>query len=95
VSYYKDLGRIGRDLSRTIIIDDTPHNFRYNKENGLCVKTWTDDPYDTQLLGLLGLLKRIAALNVPDVRHIVKRINTELGEDLISNHSNPYEIINI
>lgn len=42
----KDLGRIGRDLSRTVIVDDLRGNFRLQKENGVCVGSWKGEPGD-------------------------------------------------
>lgn len=94
-SHYKDLDKVGRDLTKTIIVDNTPHNYKYNKDNGLFIKTWMDDPRDVQLLGLAGMLKKLALLNVSDVRPIIKYINMELDKETIKTLRNPYEVIDI
>jgi CTD small phosphatase-like protein 2 len=95
VSHYKDLDKVGRDLTKTIIVDNSPHNFKYNKDNGLLIKTWTEDPSDIQLLGLASLLKRIALMNPNDVRPLIKFINSELDKEAIKMLKNPYEQIQL
>jgi Dullard-like phosphatase family protein len=37
----KDLGMIGRDLSRCIIIDNIASNFKLQPRNGIAISTWT------------------------------------------------------
>ena len=41
--YVKDLSRIGRDLSRTIIVDNVAENFQLQPDNGIFIKSWFDD----------------------------------------------------
>ena len=55
--FVKDLSRIGRDLSRTIIIDNTAENFQRQVNNGLFIKSFYDDPEDTELAEMLPFLK--------------------------------------
>ncbi len=55
--YAKDLSRIGRDLSKIIIVDNVADNFQLQPENGILIKTWIDDPADTALTELCQLLK--------------------------------------
>lgn len=43
----KDLSKIGRDLSRCIIVDNVADNFALQPENGIFIKTWYDDMEDT------------------------------------------------
>jgi hypothetical protein len=38
--YVKDLSRIGRDLSKTIIVDNIAENFSLQPMNGIFIKTW-------------------------------------------------------
>jgi CTD small phosphatase-like protein 2 len=55
--YVKDLSRLGRDLSKTIIVDNTPECFMLQPENGIQIKNWYGDPADTALAELAPLLE--------------------------------------
>ena len=55
--YVKDLSRLGRDLSKTIIIDNTPECFLLQPQNGIQIKNWYRDPEDTALTELSLLLE--------------------------------------
>jgi CTD small phosphatase-like protein 2 len=41
VSIIKDLTRLGRPLSRTIIVDNLKENFKRQPKNGVEILTWT------------------------------------------------------
>ena len=92
-SRFKNLTLLGRDLKKTIIIDNLKENFNLQPDNGLFIKSWTSDVNDTQFIDLLDILKNIAISNVNDVRTIIKKINEKLknNDDLI----NPYSKISI
>ena len=68
----KDLSKIGRPLEKTIIVDNIADNFLLQKDNGIFIKSWYDDPYDTELRDLIPLLKQIVILEVHDVRTCLK-----------------------
>lgn len=55
--FIKDLSRLGRDLTRTIIVDNVADNFMLQNDNGIFVKTWFDDASDMMLESLAPLLK--------------------------------------
>ncbi|EDQ90719.1 uncharacterized protein MONBRDRAFT_2855, partial [Monosiga brevicollis MX1] len=59
-TYVKDLRCLGRPLERTIIVDNNPLAFALQVENGLPVSSWYDDPEDSELLGVLRVLRRLA-----------------------------------
>ena len=52
----KDLSRIGRDLTKTIIIDNIAENFQFQPDNGIFIKSWFEDEDDTALYELTPLL---------------------------------------
>ena len=58
--YVKDLSRIGRDISRMIIVDNIAENFQLQPENGIFIKSWFTDDRDTALFELAPLLVAIA-----------------------------------
>ncbi|CAD8042919.1 unnamed protein product [Paramecium primaurelia] len=65
--YGKDLRKLGRLLSKTIIIDNTPECFSLQPENGIQIQTWKGEQSDTLLLILIPILKTIRFSN-KDIR---------------------------
>lgn len=59
---------IGRDLSKTIIIDNIASNFKMQPRNGIAISTWVGDPDDISLLNLIPVMKKLATEGVRDVR---------------------------
>ena len=55
--FIKDLSRIGRDINKTIIVDNVAENFQMQPDNGIFIKSWFDDPHDRALEELAPLLK--------------------------------------
>ena len=53
----KNLDRLGRNIKKTIIIDNIADNFQLQPYNGIDIKTWIGDPDDTVLEDLIPLLK--------------------------------------
>ena len=92
-SIYKDLSKLGRDLSRVIIIDNLKENFKMQPNNGIFIKTWTNDINDMQFKDLLKILKDIVNHNVIDVRPIIQKMNDEIK--VSRNIIRPYLNINI
>ena len=92
-SVYKDLSKLGRDLSKVIIIDNLKENFKMQPNNGIFIKTWTNDINDVQFKDLLKILKDIANLNVNDVRPIIQKMNDEIK--ISRNIIRPYGNINV
>lgn len=53
----KDLDKVGRDIRKTIIVDNIAENFQLQNDNGIFVKSWFNDPSDTVLLKLIPYLR--------------------------------------
>uniref|UniRef100_A0A7S3GAK4 FCP1 homology domain-containing protein n=1 Tax=Palpitomonas bilix TaxID=652834 RepID=A0A7S3GAK4_9EUKA len=41
--YVKDLARLGRDVNRSIIVDNSPFSYRFQPENAIGVTSWFED----------------------------------------------------
>lgn len=54
--FIKDLNKLGRDLAKTIIIDNVAENFSLQPENGIVIRSWFDDEEDEALSQLEPLL---------------------------------------
>ena len=95
-TFVKDLSKIGRNLNRTLIIDNLADNFKLQPNNGIQIGTWTDDMKDTQLKDLSSILGQILVKNPEDVRIIIMKLNEEINKNLKKNMNiNPFKDIDI
>lgn len=80
--YVKDLSKIGRDQSKTIIVDNIRDNFERQPVNGIEILTWLSDPADRELYKLGMFLQSLVQKQVPDVRESVKAYTQEKWRNL-------------
>uniref|UniRef100_A0A3B3ZMG1 Mitochondrial import inner membrane translocase subunit TIM50 n=1 Tax=Periophthalmus magnuspinnatus TaxID=409849 RepID=A0A3B3ZMG1_9GOBI len=59
-NYVKDLSRLGRELSKVIIVDNSPASYIFHPENAVPVQSWFDDMTDTELLDLIPLFEGLS-----------------------------------
>ncbi|KAK2839513.1 hypothetical protein Q5P01_013253 [Channa striata] len=67
-NYVKDLSRLGRDLNKVIIIDNSPASYIFHPDNAVPVASWFDDMSDTELLDLIPFFERLSKVeNIYDI----------------------------
>ncbi|KAK1876447.1 Carboxy-terminal domain RNA polymerase II polypeptide A small phosphatase 1 [Dissostichus eleginoides] len=62
-NYVKDLSRLGRDLNKVIIVDNSPASYIFHPDNAVPVASWFDDMSDTELLDLLPFFERLSKVD--------------------------------
>ncbi|KAL4975441.1 NLI interacting factor-like phosphatase-domain-containing protein [Aspergillus desertorum] len=65
-AYIKDLSSIEPDLSRVMILDNSPMSYIFHEDNAIPIEGWINDPTDNGLLHLIPMLE--ALQYVTDVR---------------------------
>ena len=81
--YIKDLSMLGRDLSKTIIVDNISESFLLQPENGITIKSWYSDDTDTSLLQLAPLLISIVQEDRQDIREALRESKEQLMQMII------------
>lgn len=69
----KDLEILGRDMSRVLIVDNDPRNFRLQSENGIFIKTWTGESDDKELYRLMGYLINLSKAKGESVQQLMSK----------------------
>ena len=69
-NYLKDLNVLNRNLATSVLVDNSPHAFGYQVDNGIPIESWFDDPGDSELLKLEHFLETLHGVN--DVRAVVR-----------------------
>ncbi|ETI23602.1 hypothetical protein G647_05404 [Cladophialophora carrionii CBS 160.54] len=68
-AYIKDLSSIEPDLSKAIILDNSPVSYIFHEDNAIPIEGWINDPTDNDLLHLIPMLE--ALQYVTDVRALL------------------------
>jgi len=77
----KDMGRMGRDISQIMILDNSPHSYLFNRENAIPCETWYNDTTDRELEEIIPLLERLADPGVTDVRKELRELGISPSDD--------------
>ena len=81
----KDISKIGRDLSKIIIVENIPQNYRLQKENGILIKSfYGEDIYDNALVLLGDILIKIANEFI-DLRIGISKYKNEILDKVSTN----------
>ena len=73
--FIKDLSKLGRDISKIIIIDNNKDNFSLQPENGLHIRSFLGDQNDDELYSLSEDLMKIVNSKKNDIRPLIKQID--------------------
>ena len=83
--FVKDLSKLGRDLSKVIIVDNMKQNYKLQKNNGINIRPfWGKDDDDTALIDLLEILITIVQKKL-DVRVGLKIFKEDIINKVTSN----------
>ena len=83
--FVKDLSKLGRDLSRIIIVDNMEQNYKLQPYNGITIRPfWGKDTNDMALLDLLKILIKIAKMDM-DVRDGIRYFKEDIISKVTSN----------
>ncbi|GFT54324.1 carboxy-terminal domain RNA polymerase II polypeptide A small phosphatase 1 [Nephila pilipes] len=76
-NYVKDLGRLGRDLRKVIIVDNSPASYIFHPDNAVPVNSWFDDMSDTELRDLIPFFEQLSKID--DVYTVLRNSNYAAG----------------
>ncbi|KAL4888434.1 NLI interacting factor-like phosphatase-domain-containing protein [Aspergillus ambiguus] len=68
-AYIKDLSSVEPDLSKVMILDNSPMSYIFHEDNAIPIEGWINDPTDNGLLHLVPMLE--ALQYVTDVRALL------------------------
>ena len=86
--YIKDLSKLGRDLSKVIIVDNLSQCFKLNKENGILISSFFgEDENDKALIELQKILIKIYYDN-DDIRKGLVKYKDDIFNKISQNYDN-------
>jgi len=85
-NYVKDLGRLGRELSKIIIVDNSPASYIFHPENAVPCTSWFDDMENKELLELIPFFEQLSTC---DNIYTLLRTVQNRGPDVAPNNGPP------
>ncbi|KAK8056410.1 hypothetical protein PG993_001637 [Apiospora rasikravindrae] len=81
-AFIKDLSSVEPDLSKVMILDNSPLSYMFHQDNAIPIQGWISDPTDNDLLHLVPLLEGLQY--VSDVRALLALRGGEDGQHQVS-----------
>ncbi|KAH9892404.1 NLI interacting factor-like phosphatase-domain-containing protein [Xylariomycetidae sp. FL2044] len=81
-AFIKDLSSIEPDLSKVMILDNSPLSYMFHQDNAIPIQGWISDPTDNDLLHLVPLLEGLQ--HVSDVRALLALRGGEDGQHMVA-----------
>ncbi|XP_070688483.1 CTD small phosphatase-like protein 3 [Pempheris klunzingeri] len=69
--YIKDLNILGRDLAKTVVLDNAPHTYPYHLMNTIPIRSWSGESQDRELQKLIPSMEKLSAAE--DFREVLKK----------------------
>lgn len=69
--YIKDLNILGRDLAKTVVLDNAPHTYPHHLMNTIPIKSWSGESNDKELQKLIHYMEKICSAE--DFREVLKK----------------------
>jgi CTD nuclear envelope phosphatase 1 len=79
-AFIKDLSSVEPDLSKVMILDNSPLSYMFHQDNAIPIQGWINDPTDNDLLYLVPLLEGLQY--VSDVRALLALRGGEDGQHM-------------
>lgn len=79
-AFIKDLSSVEPDLSKVMILDNSPLSYLFHQDNAIPIQGWINDPTDNDLLHLVPLLEGLQY--VSDVRALLALRGGEDGQHM-------------
>jgi RNA polymerase II subunit A small phosphatase-like protein len=93
-NYVKDLGRLGRDLHKVIIVDNSPASYIFHPDNAVPVASWFDNMNDTELRDLIPFFEKLSRVdNVYNVLRNANHVSFDNEPLMIDNEDGDAEMV--
>ncbi|KAG6034714.1 hypothetical protein E4U41_006412 [Claviceps citrina] len=79
-AYIKDLSSVEPDLSKVMILDNSPLSYLFHEDNAIPIQGWINDPTDNDLMHLVPLLEGLQYVH--DVRALLALRGGEDGQHM-------------
>ncbi|RDA94241.1 hypothetical protein CP533_0565 [Ophiocordyceps camponoti-saundersi (nom. inval.)] len=79
-AYIKDLSSVEPDLSKVMILDNSPLSYLFHQDNAIPIQGWINDPTDNDLMHLVPMLEGLQYVH--DVRALLALRGGEDGQHM-------------